>query len=172
MLEELHYSGVGVPIQCDRVKSIAELRSSCGASNEALVHEMRADPQAEALLEGTQADAALGRMSKPGPYQAEEWKDVLLHPRFAVTQTREDGSVKVRPIDNFSWSSGAGSRVEAKAGSVNGHVCPSEKLQHDTLDAFAVTICKFVDLFGECPALLKVRHCCLLWVALKFRAVC
>ena len=162
MLEELHCSGVGDPIQCDRVKSIADLRNGCATSNEALIREMRADPEAETLLECTRADAALGRMTMPVPYKAEEWKNVLLHPRFSVTQGREDGSVKVRPIDNLSWSTGASSKAEAKAGSVNGHVSPTEKLRHDTLDAFAAALCIFVALFGVCPALLKVRRymCC------------
>ena len=162
MLEELHCSGVGDPIQCDRVKSIADLRNGCATSNEALIREMRADPEAETLLECTRADAALGRMTMPVPYKAEEWKNVLLHPRFSVTQAREDGSVKVRPIDNLSWSTGASSKAEAKAGSVNGHVSPTEKLRHDTLDAFAAALCIFVALFGVCPALLKVRRymCC------------
>ena len=118
MLEEWHCSGVGAPIQCDRVKSIAKLRRGCAVSNKALIREMRADPEAEALLECTRADAALGRMTMPVPYQAEEWKDVLLHPRFSVTQAREDGSVRARPIDNLSWSTGANIKAEAKAGSV------------------------------------------------------
>ena len=48
-------------------------------------------------------------------------------PRFAVAQGwRPNGDVKVRPVDNFSWSSQQGckryrTRREVKADSVNGH---------------------------------------------------
>ena len=59
--------------------------------------------------------------------------ETLLHPRFAVENVRADGSVKVRPVDNFSWSAFG----EKKDGSVNGFVQPSEKLRHDTLDTLA-----------------------------------
>ena len=64
----------------------------------------------------------------------------------------------MRPVDNFSWSADAESKRSAKAQSVNGHVCPAEKMRHDTLDGFAAAICKCVELFGEPPGLLKVSE--------------
>lgn len=64
------------------------------------------------------------------------WCARLLCARFGVEQTKPDGRVKVRPIDNFSWSMiDGGSKREVKEWSVNGHTIAGEKLGHDTLDA-------------------------------------
>ena len=98
----------------------------------------------------------MGRMTAPRVYVPGECDDVLLHPRFGVEQEREDGSKKVRPVDNFSWSRHSKRKEFAKASSVNGHVSPSEKLKHDTLDVFAQAMIQFVALVGCLPGLLKV----------------
>ena len=72
--------------------------------------------------------------------QACDLKQTLLHPRFAVENVKPDGAVKVRPVDHFSWSAFG----KKKEDSVNGHVHPSEKLKHDTLDMLAEVLVDFV----------------------------
>ena len=67
--------------------------------------------------------------------QACDLSQTLLHPRFAVENVKPDGSIKIRPVDNFSWS------TLGKEGSVNGHVHPCEKLKHDTLDMLVEVFC-------------------------------
>ena len=76
---------------------------------------------------------------------------VLLHLRFSVSQTRSDGSVKIRPVDHFSWSG----CDRQKENSVNGHTAPREKLSHETLDELAVAMKHFVGAVGETPGLVK-----------------
>ena len=50
-------------------------------------------------------------------------KDKILSPRFAVAQgVKPDGSLKIRPIDDFT------------ASGCNAHTVPAEKLKCDTLD--------------------------------------
>ncbi len=76
--------------------------------------------------------------------------------RFAVVQERPDGTQKVRPIDNMSWSThGPSGTKRQKRGSVNGHTVPAEKMSHDTLDTLAMTMKKFVSKVGCVPGLLK-----------------
>ena len=63
---------------------------------------------------------------------------MLLHPRFAVEQEKEDGSTAARAIDNMSWGPAAEgerrSKRARKARSSNGFVAPGEKMSHDTVD--------------------------------------
>ena len=86
---------------------------------------------------------------------------VLLHPRFGVEQVREDGSIKMRPIDHLSWSPGdeaeAPSKKEIKHESVNGYTVPQEKMRPDTLDKFITVLVSFVATVGCIPGLFKVR---------------
>jgi hypothetical protein len=76
-------------------------------------------------------------------------------PRFAVVQgVKDDGSPKLRPIDNFSWSGkGAAtkkrSRQEVKAGSVNGHFTPGRTIKHDHLDDLLVAMRSHFAMFGK-----------------------
>ncbi len=99
--------------------------------------------------------------------EADASSEVLLNPRFGVEQEREDGSTKVRAIDNFSWSAsaheqspgGVGARRRImKKGSVNGYTTATEKIAHDTLDAFAEALVLARALLGCIPGLLKARH--------------
>ena len=46
-------------------------------------------------------------MSKPVSLDMAPLDEVLLNPRFGVEQLKEDGSIKVRAIDHFSWSPAA-----------------------------------------------------------------
>ena len=84
---------------------------------------------------------------------------MLLHPRFAAVQGmkcvlrpacdhaawgqtvcmcvpgREDGTLRLRTIDNFSWSKLGNSKKKRKAESINGYCTLPEKVQHDHLDS-------------------------------------
>ena len=66
---------------------------------------------------------------------------IRLAPRFGVPQEKADGSIKVRPVDHFSWSAAQGSkkrsRAEAKEPSINGHTMCPEQMRHDHLDDLA-----------------------------------
>ena len=103
------------------------------------------------LLEDTRADAALGRMTQPVPIESFDSQRTLLHPRFANVKHKEEGPPKVRSVDHMSWSAFG----ERKAGSVNGHTAPNEKLGHDSLDAFADLIAQFIEDVGVIPGLMK-----------------
>ena len=50
---------------------------------------------------------------------------------------RADGSLKIRPVDHFSWSAAGKSRKKRKLGSVNGQTEILESLSHDHLDDLA-----------------------------------
>ena len=138
---------------------IDPLASRCAESNRGLLASLREDANADELDRLAWADAKLGRMSDPVVVNAisdhlarfqfrSHWPAcssyvfwlVRLVPRFSVVQgLRPDGSDKVRPIDNFSWShqsDGARkrSRNEAKAQSVNGHFDLRSGVHHDHLD--------------------------------------
>ena len=66
------------------------------------------------------------------------WHDRgLMQPRFVISQTKADGSIKNRCIDNFSWAPGRGQQEE----SVNGYTCPEEKHSHHRLDRLIAGEC-------------------------------
>ena len=140
MIGELERSGAGVPTEVDIVKSVDALQSGCGQSNQALLQRLRQDEYAVELLEITRADAAKGRLTSPVPAREFDLENVRLHPRFAATKRKADGSVKIRAVDHFSWSEGG------KAESVNGHTHPCEKFMHETLDHLASVMALFVSV--------------------------
>ncbi len=90
-------------MECDLVRSIGELKSSCAVSNKALLKELREDELAPELMRLTCEDAALGRMSQPIAVEQSNIEQLLLHPRFSVQQDRPEGGLKVRAIDHMSW---------------------------------------------------------------------
>jgi hypothetical protein len=170
LLGELPISGVGSPVAegCDLVPDLAALERSCAASNAALVAELRLDVHADELMRITLDDAAMGRMTTPIPIEQCDTSRMLLHPRFGVEQHREDGSLKVRAVDNFSWASAdvsavhSGERPSKKARkekSVNGHTAAGEKMHHDGVDALSLALVRMVDVVGIVPGLIKVGVC-------------
>ena len=56
---------------------------------------------------------------------------LLVHPRFVVEKVKADASLAYRPVDHMSWSA---ARRRKKEASVNGHICPAERISHDHLD--------------------------------------
>ena len=99
-------------------------------------------------------------MTKPTDISEQIPEGILLHPRFGVEQVKEDGTVKLRPVDHMSWSPSEGieepSKKELKHGSVNGYTCPQEKMRPDTLDKFIAVLTTFVSTVGCIPGLFKV----------------
>ena len=167
MLGELECSGVGTPTQVDQVKCIDDLKDTCASSNEALLKELRESSDAHKLLEVTNADARMGRMTDPVPLSSVDVSAVLLNPRFGVEQEKEDGSTKVRAIDHLSWSPSTltddgvecrPTKKARKAASVNGHTAQREKMRHDTLDMLALTMRRHFEKFGGVPGLTKVGN--------------
>ena len=148
---ELERSGIGRPVDVDPVNSIDELEASCHARNKSLVRQLKDQCHADELMAVTWQDAALGRMTEPQRVEECDLSQVLLHPRFDVEQLKPDGSLKVRAVDHFSWST----RGEGRETSVNGMTCASEKLAHDTLDDLASALVSFVTLSSSVPGLLK-----------------
>ena len=128
MYETLPLSGVGEAMPPDTAKWVDALRKKRGKSNEALIKSLREDEHADALMSATKADWAAGRMTEPVVVDETTPIDVLLHPRFSVAQEKEDGSLKIRPVDNMSWSDGDGvgkqKKIVVKVGSINGHTFP------------------------------------------------
>ena len=81
-------------------------------------------------------------------------QQVLLVPRIAVEQgLRPDGSIKVRPVDHFSWSFNQSgkrrTRTETKAGSVNGHYTMPGAVRHDHLDDLLSAMRMFWTILGQ-----------------------
>ena len=115
----------------------------------------------------------MGRMTEPATVEESAVNDLLLCPRFGVEQVKADGSLKVRPVDNFSWGECPPgctldkqmSRKRArKEWSVNGFTAPSERIRHDTIDELATVMTHFVETLGSVPGLLKagivLSQCC------------
>jgi len=148
MVGDIKPSGIGTPMPKEEVGSPQLLWDGHADSNAKLLESLREDPNAEWIWEHTTAEAALGRMSAPERLHSCNLQGWLLQPRFAVEQLKPDGSKKHRAVDNFSWCYGSSRQKES---SVNGHTAPAEKLKHDTLDALAEAMVRFVELTGTLP---------------------
>ena len=146
---ELPRSGIGVPSLASESLCVVELRKRSKQSNAALLQSLAEDKRSHELHAAVLEDARLGRMTHPEKLEDVNLDDIRLvvswsgarglclghfcsrlAPRFAVEQMRTDGSVKIRPIDHFSWSELSarpkGQRVSSKAAksmSVNGAAC-------------------------------------------------
>jgi len=151
MVGELAQSGVGTASEVQAVSPVDELRANVAKSNRRTLQGLREDEHSHELWEASIKDAALGRLSPVVLAKDFPVEDVLLHPRFAVVQTRPDLSLKVRAVDNLSWCAVSG----RKADSVNGHTALAEKMSHDTLDALGEALAHFVAEVGVLPGLLK-----------------
>ena len=101
----LDLSGVGEAIEYVVPREIDDLSQDRQRSNELLLKSLRQDKFADELMDLTLRDAKLGRMSQPVLVDSCDLHKVLLAPRFAVEQGfKKDGSIKIRAVDNFSWS--------------------------------------------------------------------
>ena len=143
-------SGIGVPVECKEARSTHGLENRCVEHNVQLFKTLREEVNSEWLINEAKADANRGRMSAPTFWDGKD-DMCLFHPRFAASQTRPDGSVKLRAVDNFSWSSSD----RGKDDSTNGFTVMQEKMTHDTIDSLVEASSLFMDRVGAVPALLK-----------------
>ena len=111
----------------------------------------------------TVEDGRKGRMTWPVRAQEANLDEIRLCPRFGVQQgVREDGTTKVRAVDNMSWCAAAdlppssgGSRKRRREQSVNGHTGLPEHISHDHLDQLAAAMRAHRELIGAVPSLFK-----------------
>ena len=159
----LDRSGIGKQVDCPSVPEVEDaMKEHCLQRNKQLLDSLREDTFAAELMKLTLKDAKLGRMSTPVPVELCDLSQVFLVPRFGVDQgLQADGSVKIRAVDNFSWSPppvGCPSRRtkrEVKVDSINGHCGAQEKLSHDHLDDLAHGMAAFLEKTGCVPSLWK-----------------
>ena len=153
----LPLSGVGEELAQELPVEPDTLLGQCGEHNAKLLKSIRSDALEKQILQCTLEDASKGRMSDPVPFGSIDTESVRVHPRFGVEQgVKPDGSVKVRPVDHFSWSATTQSRNKRKRDSVNGHTQVQEKMHHDHLDDLCPAIAVFIEKCGCAPGLFKV----------------
>ena len=123
---------------------MANFRAGCKKRNKKLLRKLRTDPNAAELLKQTQEDARAGRMSPPGSPDEIDLSNISIASRFGVEQgTREDGSIKVRAIDDES------------AAGLNPACVPTERLRVHGIDKLIAIIQYFVLTIGCVPHLFK-----------------
>ena len=161
---QLESSGVGEMVEVPAEQPAGVLGAHCLEHNLALLGTLREDAHAEALLKAACEDAKYGRMTVPRKVECSDdlLQHELLHPRFSAVQEKPDGSTKVRPIDNFSWSAlrptGMGQlarKRKIKAASLNGHCVPSEAMHHDHLDSLVRAMSLGRELSGRAYGMFK-----------------
>jgi hypothetical protein len=116
---------------CDPIQemSLEHLKENRRRNNMCIVSRLREDDHSQALFDKCQEDAALGRMTPPRELKDEDLDALHLAPRFGVEQgLKDDGSLKVRPIDDMS------------ASGVNAATAATEKLRYDTIDMLFETL--------------------------------
>ena len=132
-------------------RSVKALKENIARSNSALLKGLKEDENAAELLRLTRADADALRMTIPVTADLFDTNNILLHPRFGVPKSKANGSKRVRPVDNFSWSAMSKGREE----SVNGLSFPQEKMKSESLDALADALQHFREKSGMPPGLWK-----------------
>ena len=145
----LDHAGLGEHVPCSSRISEDELWEKRSQHNKSLLNRMRDDVHSQWLFEHTCKESQRGWNSKPEPVTDSMIDDVLMSPRFAIAQSRPDGSSKFRAIDNLSYSR------EGKVESINGHTHISDKLRHHTLDKYCVALKCFVQRFARLPHMFK-----------------
>ena len=159
---ELPLSGIGAACEVSSaIGDVGLLRSQCRSSNQHLIDRIRDDPHEEAIHEMACADATRGWMSHPMPASQCDLECTRAVPRFGVVQgVKKDGSVKVRAVDNFSWTAPCLSgerltRKQSKATSLNGCTHIPEVIKHDHLDDLVAVLRQGRASFGELPSMFK-----------------
>ena len=126
IIGELPYSGNGTRLLVTQEADVEGLLDKAPIGNLRVLERLREDPHARKLHEACEADAELGRMRAPTLASTEHCTAYVLSPRFSVEQGpsdvylaswlnqrlacagfKEDGSPKVRPIDDLSASGGS-----------------------------------------------------------------
>ena len=126
-------------------------------SNEVLLDTLPECEHGVALLRQMEADANLMRMSKPKEIAHASEVEFLLAPRFGLQQEKPDGSCKIRPVDNFSWSrSGGRCKKRRKLDSVNGEFHNERTIRHDNIHALGTCMRAFWTIVSVVPSLFKI----------------
>ena len=126
----------------------------CRESNHELLATIRECEHSYELHEIALSDSRMHRMSVPKLADQVDLDRVRLVPRFGVAQgVRENGTVKVRAVDNFSWSCSKGvkrrKRRDVKRDSINGQFGMEHCIRHDHLDMLLVAMRLCVELTGQ-----------------------
>ena len=102
-LGKLPSTGLGVACEFDAHLSIDQLRSTCGERNSRLLAALAEDKHSKELLSATIEDCQFGRMTEPVGTETLDLEQLNLAVRFGVEQGyRDDGTLKVRPVDDES----------------------------------------------------------------------
>ena len=159
---QLPVTSIGPPKECALSGDIGELWRDRARSNESLIQHLRENEYHQELHQLTEQDAALGRMTKPIKATDFDLAKVRLVPRFGVEQgLRQDGSLKIRSIDNMSWCLAPDdvkrflSKKKQKELSINGCTAIPVEIRHDHIDELAIVMRQFRRSFGDIPWLYK-----------------
>ena len=98
---QIYRNGVGTPTCPGNIKKQKELWNARAVHNQKMLSQLIEDEHATWLNDTTIADAALNRMSVPRRIEDYDIGELLLQPRFAVAQIRQDRSIKLRAVDHF-----------------------------------------------------------------------
>ena len=141
---DLPLSGNGVPCSHPTPASPEVLQSKALSRNTKLFKRLNNDKFAKQLFDLTVHDAHLGRMTLPTLLRVVS-DTCPLNLRFGVEQgiNKLDGSVKIRPVDDFS------------ASGVNSCCRPLERLSTEGLDRLFLVCRHLVDAGGCVPLLWK-----------------
>ena len=117
-------TGDGTPSVPQLEVSMEQLTSDRVLNNARVLERLSADVNADALMKTCLEDAALGRMAEPQVLVGSGMLADSMHvsPRFGVAQEKSDGSLKIRAVDDFTFSF------------LNAGTAASEKLKCDGLD--------------------------------------
>ena len=140
--------GNGVPLQpvLDDYLTESELAAGCQEQNESLRCSLKEDALSRASMQSCLDDVVLGRMRKHTDWEQQSLpQDAIVTPRFSIEQgVRKDGSVKHRPIDDFTRSR------------CNSATIPTERLRYDSLDTFLGALQQAHGSYEDELALFKV----------------
>ena len=120
-----------------------DLLRRAASQNTKLIKSLREDENSSAVLKLTRDEAVTGRISAPKPLADVCLAGAVVAPRFAVAQQREDGSTKLRLVDDMSRSM------------VNEATQPQERLRYDGVDLLCTACRLFRSHAGVSPHLWK-----------------
>ena len=127
---KLARTGNGTPLSKPPSLTVKQLEQQRTKSNSDILKKIKDDTKMSSqLLQACQDDQAKGRMDRPRLSHEVDLEVVTLSPRFAVVQgKKDDGSTRVRPIDDFT-KSGCNAATET-----------TEKLSYESLDALLAVL--------------------------------
>ena len=143
LVGELPRSGHGSPEVFPPRLGIAELLCNAVSANRDISNGLRDGAHGEDILRMTRDESVTGRISCPVPFSDACLDGAVIAPRFAVEQLRENGSSKLRLVDDMT---------KAK---INEATRPQERLHHDAVDALFEAARIFQEVAGRAPALWK-----------------